>query len=814
MAEKFITPPMRKPVSEFHTPSPTVTFFTELVARDDAAYVQNAPVKRGTLYATMIGADPVKAAAYPNLYFLRERKFQLSDQLVFWDWTTEEEAENTYNAEIDYVANNVLYPAFTRVYMIRRDEYEAAPTKQIGSTLTALIGVTIEDPGQNYSSATGTIPGKGVEIQFVVSEGQIISGVVTKEGTGVLATDTIVVNGDGAGATIIPIVQPTTCYLTSQKKQEIGQDDPLGNEFVRVIRTYETLPGPFIATTRFDKDGAIVTVNTRRNITANITDTDVISGGIWTQTWHKGSDSFVSEETVETRSVPGNAITSTKVDDDGKILTTVRQLVETSAVVSSESIVGGVWIRKFGTEVDDSSLVKVHQASNKVSYQVTLSRPVPGNAMTKTVIDSSGDIMTETRTMVVGPPTLVTINTIVGNVWTKTFGEPISDLVSWKVVQVRTTQNPMFSYEVSIPDLIPEEFRAKLPIITGEETLIGTAALPSLPLPLGFLYAKEEQIDDYTYRLITKYRNVTSLPKVITNKEITSQFGGGDVSVTLTLDLFNNLPLDEGLTVLTSEVKHLDDALNGLAIKTSKILDDGEWPVLDGTHVDEKYDLIIGIQRQTVGAGTTGGVDVDGTIREVRSHDKWKSVQIASKLDVDSLPEDVQWFSGMQRSFPPELVVVPWVEPVIDWAEATCGCSESFSAVLIANLNQYSGEVKTRVTEQFYNGPPPDDVTITQFFPETHHFGFAWSSFCGDSDGNCRTKSGAPEFHIPLCLHDDFTVCIGHPALHCADTSLLWNFPATSPATLPHGTYVMLRPHVERWRFGVFRRVLIEVLVP
>src|SRR2546430_13442370 len=147
----------------------------------------------------------------------------------------------------------------------------------------------------------------------------------------------------------------------------------------------------------------------------------------------------------------------------------------------------------------------------------------------------------------------------------------------------------------------------------------------------------------------------------------------------------------------------------------------------------------------------------------------------------------------MQRSFPAELRFNLPTDPVIDWAYAECGCSFSFSAVLIANFNQYSGEVKTRVTEQFYNGPPPDDQTITQFFPQSHMFGFAWASACGDTNGNCRTKSGAPRFEISLCLHDDFTLSIG------ANT---WSFPATVPAALPHGSYIMLAPHVERWRFG------------
>src|SRR6266446_295944 len=122
--ERLQIPPPRKAVSEYHTPSPAVVFFSELVNRDDPAYYQNAPVKRGTLYSSVVGATQKVIDAYPNLYFLRERKLGNSDQLVLWDWATVPQAEDTYNAEIEYLADAVPYPAFTRVYTIRRDDYE------------------------------------------------------------------------------------------------------------------------------------------------------------------------------------------------------------------------------------------------------------------------------------------------------------------------------------------------------------------------------------------------------------------------------------------------------------------------------------------------------------------------------------------------------------------------------------------------------------------------------------------------------------------------------------------------------------------
>lgn len=355
------------------------------------------------------------------------------------------------------------------------------------------------------------------------------------------------------------------------------------------------------------------------------------------------------------------------------------------------------------------------------------------------------------------------------------------------------------SFVAAISDLMPPEFRAVLPTTKVSVLIEGQANLPLLVA--GDISRTETQINEFVFRGETETRAGLALPQVTKNREITSEFGGGAVIRTSTLDLYNNLTLDSGLIVLSSNIKRIDNQANGYAVRTTRSLNNVAWPPLVGTHVDEKYGLVIGITRQTVDAGTAGGVLPDGTIVEVKSHDRWKSIQIASKLDVGSLPEDTIWFSGQRHSFPPELDA----GAIIDWAAAFCGCSSSFSAVLIANFHQYTGNVKTRITEQFYAGPPPDDVTITQFFPQAHSFGYAWSSACGDTDGSCRTKSGAPKFYIPLCLHD---------ALDLTINSIHFTFPATTPSVLPHGSYIMLPPQVERWRFGAFRRVLTEVLVP
>lgn len=843
-------PPPNVPIRSFTTPVTGEGFYTEIV---DTTRPEYRIIERGTKYSIVTGADPNVIAIFPDLYFLRETILPYDYPWATRLWATDRNAEDTYNSAIEYIAQAVSYPAFTRVYIVRRDEYEVNSTIAIGSPLTSIIGVKIVDGGQDYTTATVVITGlgTGATAKAIINvDGTIASIVVDNCGTGYTATPTVTITGSGSGALAIALLQPTSAVLTSQKKSELPDDHPLRNEYVLVTRVYETLPGPFIASTKIDEDGKVVTVNTRRNIAANITSAETLIAGQWCKTTKKGDDNFVGEESVECRAIPGNAIPYTKIDDDGKVVSGTRTLKDQSVIVSAETLTGGVWTHTFkekvgdlvswevtesraipgnpvpssrlgedGVKIDvvttlkDTTAITTTEAlsggvwtkttkkevSDLVAQEIVESRAIPGNGILETQIDKNGDITSITRTLVEAS-TLATTNVILAGVWTKTYEVPLdgSKLVATKTVEVRDTQNELDSLSIEIPDLLPVEFRPQLPIIELEGTFIGDAVLPTL-IP-GELFSKQTQLDAYTYRSTRRGRIGISLPQVITNKETTSQFGGGDINVILTLDLFNNLSLDEGLTYLVpSEIKKLDSELNGLAVKTSKQLNAAAWPPLDSTHVDEKYGLVVPIQKQVVAAGAIGGVS-GGVYTEVRSIDKWKSLTIASRLDAESLPENVQWFSSIRYSFPPELT-----DAVIDWAYAECGCSYSFSAVLIANMNQYSGIVKSRVTEQFYNGPPPDDVTITQFFPQSHHFGFAWWSACGDSDGNCRTKSGSPEFHVPLALHDDLSLSVG---------ANVWTFPATDPAVLPHSDYIMLAPHVERWRFGVFRRVLTEVLVP
>src|SRR4051794_9303315 len=72
--EQPISPPLRKPVSEQHSPNHRDGFYLELLAREDSAFNGATTLKRGTPYDTWIGAKQEiidRHAAVGGLFFVK-----------------------------------------------------------------------------------------------------------------------------------------------------------------------------------------------------------------------------------------------------------------------------------------------------------------------------------------------------------------------------------------------------------------------------------------------------------------------------------------------------------------------------------------------------------------------------------------------------------------------------------------------------------------------------------------------------------------------------------------------------------------------
>jgi hypothetical protein len=358
MPERPMPQPQRKPVREFQTPVPVDGYFTELIEFTDPGY---AVPKRGTLYNTQLGGDETVAANFPNLYFLREIRFKEDHLRALWLWATDPASEDTYNAEISYMEEAIAYPAYTRVYTVRRDVFEnTAPITPL-LPLTALIAVNVTAGGTGYTAATGTIG--SATVAFVCAAGAIIAGIVTAEGSSITSGGSITITGDGTGATATAIIQPASAVLTSQKKMEFPQDHPLHFEYVQVKREYETLPGPWVYEASLAEDSEVVTVKRRHNIYANITPGESASGGTLTKTTSKPISSLVSWEIVETRPLPGLVLIDYDQEPETQaLITTTFQIVANP--VSAPTATPG-------------TLVKVKHIDDYNSWLITETRSTP-----------------------------------------------------------------------------------------------------------------------------------------------------------------------------------------------------------------------------------------------------------------------------------------------------------------------------------------------------------------------------------------------------------------------------------------------------
>lgn len=171
--------------------------------------------------------------------------------------------QDVYNYALEYSAESNAGPIFVRSYLERRDSYAPLPKAQ---PLTGVTTIRLVNGGTGYPANTtvqidGT--GTGATAKAVVVDGVIQLVRITSEGTGYAEDpDVTFIGVGGTGGVATASIQPATAYLVKEEVRKITEEVPemnrgwneamLGGLFVRVIRTYETLPGPWIPDSRWD----------------------------------------------------------------------------------------------------------------------------------------------------------------------------------------------------------------------------------------------------------------------------------------------------------------------------------------------------------------------------------------------------------------------------------------------------------------------------------------------------------------------------------------------------------------------------------
>jgi hypothetical protein len=251
---------------------------------------------------------------------------------------------------------------------------------------------------------------------------------------------------------------------------------------------------------------------------------------------------------------------------------------------------------------------------------------------------------------------------------------------------------------------------------------------------------------------------------VIHDKAVTSEFGGGVIDIAETRAEPGVQDPDEGLRITESNTRTVSPDEQ---IKTTKQLEDSEWPELVGSDTDPHFGIVIDTSKKVVPAGTLWpGVPVSliTPFVDVKEYDKWRSIQFASKLHLP-LPDDVSWQTYHHIDLPSELldVTASWDRtggesasarmskgfgvsggPGLTGAVSVFAAGGSLQAlssedsgilaetsVQVSNgvagaievlfRHGYRGPALTLVTRKFFDGPPPLGglPAVTKILPVT-----------------------------------------------------------------------------------------------
>ena len=138
-----------------------------------------------------------------------------------------------------------------------------------------------------------------------------------------------ITDSTGTGATATAFIQPQSAVLVHEETMTLDNDTPeLASLFVRVIRVYETLPGPQVISQQVDQRGDLETTITQTVAEGTAPTAD---GLLVTASNVQGQDTV--KATATTSTVPSYAtLTSEEIGEMGALVTTVNDIVAPGSV--------------------------------------------------------------------------------------------------------------------------------------------------------------------------------------------------------------------------------------------------------------------------------------------------------------------------------------------------------------------------------------------------------------------------------------------------------------------------------------------------
>lgn len=426
---------------------------------------------------------------------------------------------------------------------------------------------------------------------------------------------------------------------------------------------------------------------------------------------------------------------------------------------------------------------------------------------------------------------------------------------------------PADSHSIERPDLMPPEFRGLIPTVTEASDIPGIAALPTLGT--GELARSSVQKDEFVKRDSVTKRAAVTLPKTLIDKDIEhlsqGRFGEGFASegtVEKTVAV-GGQALEVGKFIVDAEVKLLGDGNSEKIIH--RVVD---WPILREREVDPIEGVATNITKKVIDPLNAAFGPIVGGYVDVRPYDRWRSIQITSKLDTSTIPPDETYATFVDMNLPPLLLEIIGnytetggsTQEVDDRFKDDTGnhgiAKVTVAAGAIGNIgvlgkHGFRGKALGTVTRHWFTAPPSKaqllalGAIVTAILPATgsaslvsKHVSFSQGrglNFSEDGNsGEMKTETvdisgyltgGADGlgFKVTNGVYNSApsiasgTTIDGYNAslfLPGPQSNMFVHMPSSTPGWIPPGTEIVVDVQTSKHRFGLWLVEIFKANVP
>jgi hypothetical protein len=431
---------------------------------------------------------------------------------------------------------------------------------------------------------------------------------------------------------------------------------------------------------------------------------------------------------------------------------------------------------------------------------------------------------------------------------------------------------PATGLSAQIPSMTRELWLGGFTETMESEVTAGQAFPPSLSA--GIYQVDEKQLTEFKVETTI---HALPLPQTRQHQEMTEAFGGGILTEILQIDTpASGLTADEGYLITESRMRNLDAF--GRIKMTKALSDASQWPVLHEEKVIDEgiyAGIKIIIDKQVVPAGLKPDgsgppyTPNPGGFTDMIPHDKWRTLQVTSRVDLTSLPKPITYVATHPLHLPNTLLSVSGVygdkggktQEVLNDGKSGERVSVSVDSGPLGTIahtiqDGFHGDALALITRIFTTSPPQQLINgaviinglsykPTKFLPVvgtasmfstqskfTAAFGDGISASGNEGEVRAQRVEIGPvltgQFLASGPTNTSFQGASNSAGATTSDglfhiemfqpgnkATMTVTMPMSSPAVIPaSGASILVAVEVQEWRFGIWVIHLINAIIP